>query len=254
MTNGLTYSTNGNTLTISGTPTADCTFKVTVSGNSEEGVKPVTTTGVITLVTPFRVLTGDWYHFQDAVDALPVDLQGVIELINGDNSDASKAATIIDPAKTESGCGYSTGAVCLGQSNGGLRLNLADGVLQLKVNAFFTGGRTFKISWTKADGTSESKTTEKFSKGSYTWDLVQMAGLDEAAAKQVRAITFAQSGANGGARIYDMYVRVPANSTPTGIESVKTSKVANTAKYLENGRFVIMKHGIRYNAQGQIIK
>ena len=250
LTNGLTYSTNGNTLTISGTPTADCTFKVTVSGNSEEGVKPVTTTGVITLVTPFRVLTGDWYHFQDAVDALPVDLQGVIELINGDNSDASKAATTIDPTKTESGCSYSTGAVCLGQSNGGIRLNLSKGVLKCLLNVFFTGGRTFKITYTLADGSTQSVTTSKYSKGSYTMDVLALAGLTSDDDRvNVRSIIFQQSGANGGARIYEMYLSIPDGWT-TGIHTVQDHIQSRAMKIMENGRMVIVKDNQRFNALG----
>jgi hypothetical protein len=51
-----------------------------------------------------------------------------------------------------------------------------------------------------------------------------------------------------------MYVKVPANNTPTGIETAKTLTVTNTAKYVMDGRLVILKNGIRYNAQGQIIK
>ena len=259
---GLTarYSDETHLLVIEGTPEASCTFKVTASGDAAAGVKPVTTTGMITLVTPFRILTGDWYHFQDEWDALPADLQGVLELIQGDNTENTsdgqhkKGDTYVDPAKTESGCSYSTGAVCLGQSNGGIKLNLNEGLLQLNYNVFFTGGRTFKISWTLADGTSDSKTTSKYSKGSYTIDVLDLAGLDEDTAKKVRSITFAQSGANGSARIYDMYVRVPAISTPTGISVVSGSTAEKTQKAILNGRLVILKNGIRYNAQGQIIK
>ena len=224
---GLTYSTNGHTLTISGTPTAACTFKVTVSGNTEEGVKPVTTTGIITLVKPFRVLTGDWYHFQDAQDNLPADLKGTLQLINGDNADANKAATTIDPNKAETdaqAAGYSIGAVNLGQSNGGIKLMLNDGVLQMVLNTFFTGGRTFQISYTMADGTSASVKTSKYSKGAYALDVLELAGLtSETDRLKVRSITFSQSGANGGARIYDMYVRVPDTSGTTGIEGLTPS-------------------------------
>jgi hypothetical protein len=259
---GLTarYSDETHLLVIEGTPVASCTFKVTASGDAAAGVKPVTTTGSIKLVTPYKVLTGDRYHFQDEWDALPVDLQGVLELIQGDNTENTsdgqhkKGDTYVDPAKTESGCSYSTGAVCLGQSNGGIKLNLNEGLLQLNYNVFFTGGRTFKISWTLADGTSDSKTTSKYSKGSYTIDVLDLAGLDEDTAKKVRSITFAQSGANGGARVYDMLVKVPATSTPTGISVVCSSTADKTQKAILNGRLVIMKNGIRYNAQGQIIK
>ena len=63
---GLSYNVSGNQLTISGTPTQSGTFTLTVSGDAQAGVKPIVTSGIITLVTPFRVLTGDWYPFQDA--------------------------------------------------------------------------------------------------------------------------------------------------------------------------------------------
>ena len=244
---GLTYNISGNTLTISGTPKAACTFTVTVSGNAEEGVKPVTTTGIITLVKPFYVLTGDWYHFQDAIDALPADLQGVFTLIQGD-----KTATTIEPTKEESGCSFGKGAVCMGESNGGFTLALAGGVLELKLNIFITGGRQFKISYMLADGTTQSVTTEKYKKGSYAnYDALAAAGLtDENQLMQVRSISFQQDGANGGARVYDMYVKVPdvdltGISTPTGIK-----KNAGVTKVIKNGRLMIIKNRQRYNVLG----
>ena len=239
---GLSYSINDHTLTISGTPSAGCTFTVIVSGNAEEGVKPVTSTGIITLVKPFRVLTGDWYHFQDTQDNLPTDLKEILQLINGDNSDATKAATTIDPAKAETdaqAAGYSIGAVNLGQSNGGIKLTLNEGALQMVLNTFFTGGRTFQISYTMADGTSTSVTTSKYSKGAYALDLLALAGLTSDSDRlKVRSITFSQSGANGGARIYDMYVRVPDTNGTTGLVGIANSQVSKAI-------------GQSYNLKGQ---
>jgi hypothetical protein len=247
LSEGLTYlfDVANHQIVISGTPTSACTFKLTVSGNQEAGVKDVTTTGIITLITPFKVLTGDWYHFQDAFDALPTDLQGVVTLIQGD-----KAATTIDPTKTESGCAYSAGAVCLGQSNGGIKFTLDHGVLNLLLNTFFTGGRTFKIDYTMANGTTKSVTTEKFSRGSYQMDLLAIAGLsDESQTVNVRSITFAQSGANGGARIYDMYVRIPADA-PTAITTLSADAAPRVVKILKDRRLIIMKGRQAYNALG----
>lgn len=243
LADGLTHSVNGNTLTISGTPATACTFKVIVSGNTEEGVKPVTSTGIITVVKPFHVLTGDWYHFQDAQDNLPADLKETLQLINGDNSDAGKAATTIDPNKAETdaqAAGYSIGAVNLGQSNGGIKLMLNDGVLQMILNTFFTGGRTFQISYTMADGTSASVKTSKYSKGAYALDVLDLAGLtSEADRMKVRSISFAQSEANGGARIYDMYIRVPDTSGTTGIKTFSPSlSKAEEARYNMKGQHV----------------
>ena len=249
LSEGLTYSIHGNTLTISGTPQAGCTFTVTVSGDAEAGVKPVSTTGVITLVKPFRVLTGDWYHFQDSIDALPADLQGVLTLIQGD-----KKETTIDPAKEESGCSFGKGALCMGESNGGMTLTLAGGVLEWKVNLYTTGGRQFKISYTLADGTTQSTTTEKYKKGTYgSFDVLAAGGLTvENVLTQVRSITFQQNGANGGARVYDMYVKVP-DADLTGISApFGFKRSAETMKVLQNGRLIIIKGGQRYNALGQL--
>lgn len=251
------YSDETHLLIIKGTPEAGCTFKVTASGDAAAGVKPVTTTGIITLVTPYKVLTGDWYPFQDDWDALPADLQGVLELVQGDNTENAsdgqhkKGDTYVDPTKTESGCSYSTGAVCLGQSNGGIKLNLNEGLLQLNLNTYFTGNRTFKISWTLANGTSGSKTTSSYKKGSYTIDVLDLAGLDEETAKKVRSITFAQSSANGGARIYDMYVRVPATATGISGVTVQNANNSKVVKFIKNGKVVIMKNGVLYNVLGQ---
>jgi hypothetical protein len=251
------YSDETHLLIIKGTPEAGCTFKVTASGDAAAGVKPVTTTGIITLVTPYKVLTGDWYPFQDDWDALPADLQGVLELVQGDNTENTsdgqhkKGDTYVDPTKTESGCSYSTGAVCLGQSNGGIKLNLNEGLLQLNLNTYFTGGRTFKISWTLANGTSGSKTTSSYKKGSYTIDVLDLAGLDEETAKKVRSITFAQSSANGGARIYDMYVRVPATATGINGVTIQDANSSKAVKFIKDGKVVIMKNGVLYNVFGQ---
>jgi hypothetical protein len=246
------YDFNTHLLVIKGTPLSSCTFKVTASSR-EEGVKPVSTTGIITLVTPFKVLTGDWYHFQDAWDALPADLQGVLEIIPGGSN-----TTTYDPEKTEtdgsvpSGC--TKGGFDLGKNNGGIRWNLTNGVLQLKVNLHFTGDRTFKINWTLADGTTGSYTTAKMKKTTLQqWDMITNAGISETVAKQIRTIELLNTATGGGARVYDMYVRVPSNTT--GIQSVKAANMVNrTMKLMENGRIVIVKNGQRYNVQGQIIK
>jgi hypothetical protein len=249
---GLTYNISGNKLTISGTPTAGGTFKITISGDKEAGVKDVTTTGLVKIVTPFRVLTGDWYHFQDAWDALPEDLQGVIELVAG-----SSNATTFAPDKTETdgsvpgGC--TAGGIDMGKNNGGIRWNLANGVLQLKVNLHFTGDRTYKINWTLANGQSKSFTTEKMKKTTLIgWDLIEVAGISEADAKQIRAIELLNTATGGGARVYDMYVRVP-DPTATSISNVNANfnENAKTRKYISNGRIVIVKNGIRYNTLGQ---
>ncbi len=246
---GLTYATSGNTLTISGTPQTSCTFKVTVSGNESEGVKPVATSGSINVVRPFRIITGDWYPFQDAETELPSDLQSMLTLIQGD-----KSATTIDPEKEESASGFGKGALCMGESNGGFTIKLNEGVLELKVNLFFTGGRQYKISYTMANGTTKSVTTEKYKKGAYgSYDILESAGLtSEEDRIQVRSITFQQNEANGGARIYDMLIKVPVdNGTSSGITMVNVNNTNKARKFLDNGSLVIEQDGIRYNVQGQ---
>ena len=268
LSEGLSFSFDADShlVTISGTPQASCTFTLTVTGDETKGVKPYVTTGIISVVTPFMVLTGDWYHFQDAYENLPADLQGVLELVQGDNTESTsdgmhtKGETYIDPTKTESGCSYSAGAVCLGQSNGGVKFNFSKGVLKLALNTYFTGGRTFKISYTLANGTTQEVTTAKYSKGAYEMDVLTLAGLTaESDCLNVRTITFAQSGANGGARIYDLLAKVPTDHV-TGIRNIQgasTTPDASTSglrKVLLNGRLVIVKDGIHYNMQGQILK
>ena len=255
---GLTakYDDDTHLLVISGTPQAACTFKVIASGDKEAGVKDYVTTGIITLVTPFKVLTGDWYHFQDAWDALPADLQGVLELIDGTDG---TSLTVYNPEKTESdgnvpgGC--TVGGIDMAKNSGGVRWHLADGVLQLKINLHFTGKRAYTIKWTNADGTTGTKSTGDIAKGTYlAWDVLQNAGLSEEQAKQVRTIEILNTKSSGGARIYDMYVRVP-DASATSITAVKTSgKQERIMKMIENGRLVILNNGHCYNAQGQIIK
>ncbi len=244
-------------LTIKGTPQKSCTFKVTASGDKEAGVKDVTTTGIIKLVTPYKVLTGDWYLFQDAMDALPVDLQGVLELIQGDNTDATsdgvhkKGDTYIDPTKTESGCSYSAGAVCLGQSNGGIKLNLNDGVLKCFLRVFFTGGRKFNISCTMDDSTGKNVTSE-YKKGAYELDLLNLLGFTtDTERSKVRSITFKQSGANGGARIYEMYISVPDVAAGINGVTIQNANSSKAVKFIKDGKVVIMKNGVLYNVFGQ---
>lgn len=250
LSEGLTYSINGNLITITGTPASSCTYKVTVTG----GPKDITTTGIITTVAPFRVLTGDWYHFQDAADALPDDLKDVITIVTGDASYPSR----IDPAYVESdgsipgGC--TIGAFVMGRNNGGIKWTLNEGVLQLLVNLHITGGRTFKIEYTLADGTSGTANVAKISKGTYCgWDVIANAGLSEKA-EQIRTISLLNNNAGGEVRLYDQYIRVPL--VATAISTVETAKPAygKTVKFIHNGQLVISKNGVLYNSLGQKVE
>lgn len=247
---GLTSSIEGNTLTISGTPTAGGTFTVTASADASSPVKPRTTTGSIKVVTPFRVLTGDWYHFQDAWDALPADLQGVMELIG--------SATVYDPEYTEpkdgsipAGC--TQGGIDMAKSGGGIRWHFTDGVLQLKINLHFTGGRDYTIKWTNADNTSGQNSITGMTKGTYCeWDVIGNAGLTEDEAKNIRTIEILNTKSSGGARVYDQYIRVPL--TESAISNVNESANLNVnvpVKVVSGGRIVVVKNGVRYDILGR---
>lgn len=249
---GLTYNIEGNTLTISGTPTVDGTFTITAHADATSQSKPVTTTGIITLVTPFKVLTGDWYNFQDAWDALPADLQGVMELIDGTDG----SVTVYDPEYTEpkdgsipSGC--TKGGIDMAKNSGGIRWKFPNGVLQLKINLHFTGGRNYTIKWTNADNTTGSKSTGDLSKGTFNaWDVLGNAGLTEAQAKNIRTIEILNTKSSGGARVYDQYIRVPLTETAISNVNANANK-AVTAKFVENGRIVVVKNGVRYDLLGR---
>lgn len=244
---GLTYVLEGNTVTISGTPTTSSTFTVTAVASG--GAKDVTTTCNIIVVTPFKVLTGDWYHFQDAPDALPEDLKNVIETITGDESHPS----LIDPTYTESDgsipSGCTQGAFVLGRNSGGMKLNFANGVMQVNVMIHFTGGRAFIIKYDTGEG-EKSVSIEKQSKGTYTWDLVEKAGLTDAQALQLKSLTILNNNSSGEVRIYDMEIRVPSDET-TGINSFGRSSESRIVKYIRNRQIIIERNGQHYNPQGQ---
>lgn len=251
LADGLIHSVSGQTLTISGTPTANCTFTVTATSD-KEGVKAVTTTGIITLVKPFRVLTGDWYHFQDTEENLPDDLKGVVTTITADETYPS----YIDPEyKEKDGSvpgGCTQGALVMGRNSGGAKWTFTDGVYQLLVNLHITGGRTFKIEYTLADGTSGTANVSKLSKGTYcNWNVLEQAGLEEKGA-DIRNLSLLNNNSSGEVRLYDMYIRVPANgSDGIRVLSLDASSSDLPRKFLDNGRVVVVKDGARYNLQGQ---
>ena len=179
------------------------------------------------MVPPSYVLTGDWYHFQDAQDNLPDDIKNVITLVQG--TDAERLS-VINPEYTESGTvpgGCTRGALVMGRSGGGVKWNFANGIMKLLVNIHMTGGRTFKISWQKADGTSGSITTEKMSKGTYTsWDVLEHAGLEPTDA--AITITMTNTATGGEVRMYDMFARVPMPAT--GITTIERQHGAESDK------------------------
>ena len=206
---GLTWSaTDDSTLVISGTPSAGGTYRVQALG----GKKDLTSYGTISVVAPSHVLTGGWYHFQDDIDHLPADLQGVLSLVQGTNADY---VTKLDTARSEDGsvpAGCTKGAICMSRYYGGAQWTLPDGVMKLLVNLHFTGGRAFKIVWKIGDGSEQSMTTEKYSKGTYcNFDILSTAGIGEVS--EPVTIQILNTNTGGEVRMYDMFVRVPDRTT-----------------------------------------
>ena len=82
--------------------------------------------------------------------------------------------------------------------------------------------------------------------------MIEVAGITEDMAKQIRSIELLNASTSGGARVYDMYVRVPDTSV-TGIEILKATafRPMGTTKVLEQGRLVIVRNGDRYRVTGQ---
>ena len=250
LADGLSYTVEGHTVVISGTPASGCTYTLTATGDAEAGVKPVSAGGTISVVKPFRELTGGWYHFQDAWDQLPADLQGVLQLIDG------QIATAYSPERTESSGdvpgGCTVGGIDMAKGGGGLRFTFADGVLQLLVNLHFTGDRTYKLTWTLADGTTGSTTTDKMKKQTLlAWDLIALTGVADPT--QLRELTLQNNSTSGGARIYDVYIRIP-DIDATAVSAPAATAAPAAVKRLSGGRLVVSRAGNDYNLQGQQLK
>lgn len=203
---GLTAQKDGaaKTLTITGIPTGDGTYAVsTVGGMTGSGI---TINGNITRVLPTRILTGDWYHIQDAYTALPADLQSVVTIGNG--TDAANL-TVWNPAYVESSgtapAGCTTGAINVERSGGYVQWVLPN-LVELKSNIHFTGTRSLKIEWTI---NGETKTWSSASLAKQTmlnWDMMLAVGLEPT--KKPVTIKFINTATSGGIRMYDFFVKV----------------------------------------------
>jgi hypothetical protein len=201
---GLSLVINGNTLTISGTPTADGAYVVKALG----GMTTLSISGNIACVIPTKVLTGDWYHVQDSLNAVPNDLKGVITLTNGSttypvvwNSGYSESGTV--PA------GCTIGAINV-ERGGSISWTLPS-LVALQANLYFTGGRTIKIS-TLQNGVTTNWTSGSLGKGTYVgYNLLAEAGIADT--KSPIIVTFTNMATGGGIRIYDFYVKVYDNQT-----------------------------------------
>lgn len=200
---GLSYSIEGKTLTITGIPAASSSYTVTATG----GMIPVSLSGTFSLETAYRILTGDWYNIQDPIDDLPEDLCQVVSIESGPDY-----TTVWDPEYTESGSvpgGCTKGAVNV--ERGGALVWTLPSVLELKANVHFTGGRYLEVRW-KYEGKEEhSWTSEKLKKATLTgWDILQQAGI-QPTDKPLTVKFVNPTSNNGGIRIYDFFVKVHDN-------------------------------------------
>ena len=223
--NGLDHQIDGNTLTISGTPTEEGGYSVTATG----GMRDITLSGYITRVIPTKILTGDWYNIQDSFDNLPADLDGVISLIHG--GDAGYP-TIWNPEYSESGSvpsGCTKGAVNMERKGGGIEWNLPS-LIELKVNLHFTGKRTLKIVWSIDGGAEQSWTSSSMSKTTLTnWDIMANAGI-EATQKPI-VVKLINTVDGGGTRLYDFFVRTYDMSAPTDPTSLENRQQEELSIY-----------------------
>ena len=205
---GLSQSVNGNILTLSGTPTADGAYVVKALG----GMTTLSISGNIARVIPTKVLTGDWYHIQDSLNAVPTDLKGVITLANG----STTYPVIWNPGYSESGtvpAGCTIGAVNV-ERGSSISWTLPS-LVELKANLYFTGSRTIKIS-TLQNGVTTNWTSGSLGKGTYAgYNLLAEAGIADT--KSPITVTFTNMATSGGIRMYDFYVKV--YDTQTAVQS-----------------------------------
>ena len=224
---GLNQSINGNTLTISGTPAADANYTVKATG----GMTTLTISGNIIRVIPTKVLTGDWYHIQDSLNAVPADLRGVISLTNG----STTYPVVWNPGYSEAGtvpAGCTIGAVNV-ERGGSITWTLPS-LVDLQVNMYFTGSRTIKVSWTQ-NGVTSSWTSASIAKGTYTgYHLMAQAGIVDT--KSPITVTFTNTATSGGIRIYDFYLKV--YDQQTAVPSVSADKPIYTMYQTESALIV----------------
>lgn len=215
---GLKAAEEGNTLTISGTPEAEGSYTVKATG----GMTPVSLSGRILLETPYRILTGDWYHIQDAYENIPADLQGVVEIENGANY-----TTVWDPAYVETSgqapAGCTAGAVNV--ERGGALVWHLPSVLELKANVHFTGGRYLEVRWQREGEAEQSWTSSKLSKTTLAaWDILAAAGIEPTDGPITVKFVNPTSN-NGGIRVYDFFVKVRADGE-SSIDDISAPAVA----------------------------
>ena len=201
---GLSLQKEGNKLTIQGVPESDGVYIVKAMGGMEE----LRFTGVITRVVPTRVLTGDWYPIQDAYDALPEELEGVVSLLPG--SEDTSYPTVWNPAYTENGGavpgGCTIGAINMERGDGGVMWTLPS-LAELKLNLHFTGKRVLKVVWQVEGEEEKSWVSSTLKKQTMVgWDLMANAGVPTT--ERPITVKLMNHEGSGGIRLYDFFVRV----------------------------------------------
>lgn len=85
-----------------------------------------------------------------------------------------------------------------------------------------------------------------------SWNVLEQAGISDG--QQLRSLELLNNSTSGGARIYDVYIRVP-DSGSTAIKIVDSSarnlKGQPTKHVTTKGRLVISKNNRHYTLTGQ---
>ena len=208
------------TLTISGIPTEDGSFLISTVGGMEGS--DVSINCNITRVLPTKILTGDWYHIQDAYSSIPLDLQGVVSYATG--TDAANP-TIWNPAYVESTgsapSGCTVGAINVERSGGTVTWTLPS-LVEMKANVHFTGTRTLNLEYT-VNGVTKTWTSASLAKQTMlNWDMMLAIGLEPT--KKPVTMKFINTSTSGGIRIYDFFVKTyDVSSDAKNIEAPKST-------------------------------
>lgn len=246
---GLVYNVEGARLTISGVPSEEGTYTVKAVG----GMTEVSLSGKIALEIANRVLTGDWYHIQDAFEALPEDLKDVVSIENG-----TSYTTVWDPAYTETG-GTVPGGCTAGAVNverGGALVWKLPSLLELKANVHFTGGRTLQVKWQVEGEAEQTWTSEKMKKTTLAgWDLMAAAGI-QPTDKPVTVKFVNPSSNSGGIRLYDFYVKVYDKGGQSGVTDV-AAPADKLGYYVTDGAIILNVEGVAgarlYDLAGRVV-
>ena len=213
----------------------------------------VSLSGKIALEIANRVLTGDWYHIQDAFEALPEDLKDVVSIENG-----ASYTTVWDPAYTETG-GTVPGGCTAGAVNverGGALVWKLPSLLELKANVHFTGGRTLQVKWQVEGEAEQTWTSEKMKKTTLAgWDLMAAAGI-QPTDKPVTVKFVNPSSNSGGIRLYDFYVKVYDKGGQSGVTDV-AAPVDKLGYYVTDGAIILNVEGVAgarlYDLAGRVV-